>query len=216
MILSCPACAIQFLIDPNALGASGRRVRCAKCKHEWLATRPIITVPDETVGVSEHKIIAEAPGAAITKPVLSKEMRHVSQRNALIGGFLLALLCVIPLFFMGKGKGEAKKELRDATPVVEAPMIEKVVALDGTPSTLLKEEQGRMILTIEGALINRSDSRKKVPRLKAEALNAMRKVVREWTIPLTAEDLEPGQRLPFTFTAPFVEQGVVDIAFHLL
>lgn len=36
MILSCPKCATQFLIDPSALGERGRTVRCGRCSHAWL------------------------------------------------------------------------------------------------------------------------------------------------------------------------------------
>src|SRR5450755_3191907 len=35
MIVSCPACTTRYLLEPAALGASGRTVRCAKCEHSW-------------------------------------------------------------------------------------------------------------------------------------------------------------------------------------
>ena len=35
MILSCPACQTRFVIDPAALGDSGRKVRCANCGDSW-------------------------------------------------------------------------------------------------------------------------------------------------------------------------------------
>ncbi len=40
MIISCPECSGKFRIDPPALGAAGRRVRCGKCAHTWLQTPP--------------------------------------------------------------------------------------------------------------------------------------------------------------------------------
>ena len=40
MIISCPECSGKFRIDPSALGAAGRRVRCGKCAHTWLQTPP--------------------------------------------------------------------------------------------------------------------------------------------------------------------------------
>ncbi len=38
MILSCPSCGARFRTAAQTLGDSGRKVRCAKCKHVWRAT----------------------------------------------------------------------------------------------------------------------------------------------------------------------------------
>ncbi|WP_120497821.1 zinc-ribbon domain-containing protein [Kiloniella sp. EL199] len=35
MIVSCPECSSKFRIAPEALGASGRKVRCSSCRHTW-------------------------------------------------------------------------------------------------------------------------------------------------------------------------------------
>ncbi len=35
MILECPNCQTRFMVPDNAIGADGRKVRCAKCKHQW-------------------------------------------------------------------------------------------------------------------------------------------------------------------------------------
>ncbi len=40
MIISCPECDGKFRIDASALGPGGRTVRCGKCAHTWLQTRP--------------------------------------------------------------------------------------------------------------------------------------------------------------------------------
>ena len=40
MILACPNCMAQYRIRVEALGATGRRVRCSKCRHVWRAEPP--------------------------------------------------------------------------------------------------------------------------------------------------------------------------------
>lgn len=52
MIISCPECAANFLVDAAALGATGRMVRCGKCAHTWPETPPE-TVSDDVNASAE-------------------------------------------------------------------------------------------------------------------------------------------------------------------
>ncbi|MEM6681436.1 MAG: DUF3426 domain-containing protein [Pseudomonadota bacterium] len=38
MIVTCENCSSRFVVDPQVLMPSGRRVRCARCKHIWFQT----------------------------------------------------------------------------------------------------------------------------------------------------------------------------------
>jgi predicted Zn finger-like uncharacterized protein len=40
MILTCPACHKKYLIPDTAIGAEGRQVRCAACRHSWFELLP--------------------------------------------------------------------------------------------------------------------------------------------------------------------------------
>jgi len=40
MLIVCPNCATSYQVDPASLGASGRAVRCARCKKTWFASNP--------------------------------------------------------------------------------------------------------------------------------------------------------------------------------
>ena len=51
MIIACPACTTRYVVPDSAIGAEGRTVRCAKCRHSWFQDPPAL-----------------APGEAATTP----------------------------------------------------------------------------------------------------------------------------------------------------
>ena len=49
MLIVCPSCASEYMIDPGRLGAEGRTVRCAACKSTWF----VAPEPEETVAATD-------------------------------------------------------------------------------------------------------------------------------------------------------------------
>ena len=75
MQLACPACHTAFHIDPSALGAEGRTVRCARCRNTWFARMDDL-VPSPAMaevfaeGEADEAPAADEPGGALIQPVV--------------------------------------------------------------------------------------------------------------------------------------------------
>ena len=59
MIIGCPSCATRYRIGPDALGRTGREVRCAKCGHRWHVAAP--QEPAAEVEYSATHVITTVP-----------------------------------------------------------------------------------------------------------------------------------------------------------
>jgi predicted Zn finger-like uncharacterized protein len=64
MIIACPACATRYVVPDSAIGAEGRTVRCAKCRHSWYQEGP---APEAATTKAEKAQIAP-PAAAPPAP----------------------------------------------------------------------------------------------------------------------------------------------------
>lgn len=61
MIITCPACATRYVVPDSAVGAEGRTVRCAKCRHSWFQEGP-------ELAVGPPPPVAEEPQARPAEP----------------------------------------------------------------------------------------------------------------------------------------------------
>jgi predicted Zn finger-like uncharacterized protein len=64
MIISCPSCGASFNVKAEALGSSGRNVKCSKCTHQWHA------LPDgaDAPAAPTESTATAAPAAAAPPP----------------------------------------------------------------------------------------------------------------------------------------------------
>lgn len=61
MQLACPDCGSRFRVPQNALGDSGRKVRCAKCRFEWFAEPNDLILDPMDADDAEHMHAETSP-----------------------------------------------------------------------------------------------------------------------------------------------------------
>jgi len=76
MLIVCPSCATSYMIDPSAVPAAGRNVRCARCKTTWFVTPE---KPAGDVSAFVDGVIAEAEAQSGAAPAASKPLPPMPQ-----------------------------------------------------------------------------------------------------------------------------------------
>src|SRR5829696_7543257 len=78
MLIVCPSCASEYIIDPAQIGADGRTVRCAACRGTFFVLGETNVTEVELAGSSTPR---RRPGPSPTRR--SKPARYRSVRAAM-------------------------------------------------------------------------------------------------------------------------------------
>jgi predicted Zn finger-like uncharacterized protein len=66
MLLICPSCRTRYVVPDTSIGANGRQVRCANCRHSWFAQLSVSAPPDVPAFLAPgHPVDAPPPKAPI-------------------------------------------------------------------------------------------------------------------------------------------------------
>ncbi|HYD97805.1 MAG TPA: DUF3426 domain-containing protein [Alphaproteobacteria bacterium] len=201
MILTCPACSTRYMVDPAAIGTSGRTVRCAKCHHTWHQA-PAEDMPQNYEEVDPFPEVARPipPGSNLPAPI---EPRR--RRGGQILGWAAFGLAVAAL-----GAAVVVERARVVTYLPAAAPLYQAVGLDVPAAPRLtvevlgdtvkpsrRREGDDDIIAISGEVVNTGDRRQAVPPLRAALLNPAGEELQHWIFTATPSELEPGQTAQF-------------------
>ncbi|OYY71917.1 MJ0042-type zinc finger domain-containing protein [Sphingomonas sp. 28-63-12] len=220
MILECTECRTRYLVPDAAIGADGRTVRCASCKHSWFqppAPLDLVTRAESAgaeSGADQYPAPTRARPADSTTPAAApiapgddpdfdpfahrapfRPRRNPARRQtfAAVAAGTAMLVGVVAILYSGAPGFATQMGL--AQPVKDDPLV-----IEQYPIDRRDLPTGTELFAVSGRIINKSNSRQAVPDIRAELRDGESgnsRVVFSWTITPERRTLAPGAAIEF-------------------
>lgn len=223
MILNCPACKTRYLVPDTAVGATGRQVRCAACKHSWFQDPPELVVavnaelplatpvvypevappPIQPPAWREPEPVAEPDYDAFAHAPPFKTRTNPTRRwtIAAVGAAVLLIAGAGAIQFFGTPTIAAKLGIPIGQ--FEVPLLLEV-PLKPERQTL---QNGNEMIAVVGKIINPTDTSQRVPDILAELRDAQGRVVYSWTISPPKRTISPRATTEFNSAEVNIPRG---------
>jgi predicted Zn finger-like uncharacterized protein len=200
MIIECTECHSRYLVPDAAIGAEGRSVRCANCKHSWYQPPAV----SELMGAArERHAEAAARQATVATPVAAPvpdygyDESRPPRRNPARRWTMMALAAGVTMTVAMAGilwSGQPGLAAQLGLPIAAeaSPLKFADKAIDRRDLTT-----GNELFAVSGKVVNPTDTRQRIPDIRADLRDAQGRPVYSWTITPERRFIGPRGTLDF-------------------
>jgi predicted Zn finger-like uncharacterized protein len=230
MILICPACQTRYLVPDASIGATGRQVRCASCRHSWFQDPPEPAATASAAPPAPTTVEPVPPPATADseQPAADVQARYDDPRQvapthdrvpALLGRprrntaklltIASAIIALVLVAAIGAVVAVGPDKLAERLDLVPAP-VPLLIEMTGKPERR-ETASGNELLAVTGRIVNPTDQPQPVRDIRAELRDTQGRTVYSWTITRPVPMLVPGGSAEFDSAAVDIPRGAKNL-----
>lgn len=167
MILNCPECSTRFLVNDKAIGATGRRVKCARCKTIWFQDPPKkedlaldVDLPELDEIPESVKPIPEGSNLPVISNRYSLSFLYVTGMTL---STVLIFMVILTMFHGPITKSWEASAMLFETIGIDVPVLAEELVIEEAKFVEHVDEQGRTYVMFNAFLRNKSQEDVSVP-----------------------------------------------------
>ena len=217
MRITCPTCAAGYDVPDDAIGASGRKVRCRACGTSWLEPphAPVGAIAPEPPVVPPSPVaerVVEPVVPPVEEPVTPPAPAPVRRRGS-VKGPLIALGLVVLVLLLGAAIAliaYGPKQVASGLGLSDR-HVPLGIAITKQPDWRMIAG-GNELFAVSGRIWNPTQVEQPIPDIRAELKDEHSRTVYAWTIARPQATLAPGKSVDFDAAAVDVPRSSAKIA----